>query len=347
METRRLTIDMIRDYIKNNIKYFTNEEIIEVKHDKNNKNIQDKPVQKKTLQELMSNDFDTIKINPSFFPNLFSNDLIGNFLILNPLHGIVFNKDVNLNTISFYYSVLCSLENIPEENKYKQYLSLMNYLKKDIMIDGFKQHKYSKLKWNKNQIYKNFEKDTIDDKVIRYVSDALHINIFYIKNDKIYYAGGEFIVFKKIVFLLNYNDRYYLICDKLNKSYYFNSDEYIKSFLTDSKNINLVFEEKFSPVGSALSKKKSDIDKKEVEFTDKLVEYTDKLNGYDIENTEDENIENNENNEDDEINESLSLIELQKKARDNNIDIFCYISGIRKIKNKKQLCIEILNKKKS
>ncbi len=360
METRRLTIDMIKDYIRDNIKSFTNETIIntiQLNSKENSKQIKSKEIEKtleKTLENYMEDEFNKIKINQTFFPDLlFSKDLIEHYIV-NPLYKFKNEDDnINLKTLSFYYAVLYSLEDNfsseTNENKYKLYINLQSYLKKDIMIDGFKQHKYSKLKWNKNQIFKHFEKNTLDDKVIRYVSDALHVNIFYIKNNKVYYTGGEFIVFKKIVLLLNYNDRYYLICDNENKHYYFNNNEFIKSFLKNNENINLVFEEQFNPVGKEITvKTENNTIKNEKE---NKIEYNDDLNGYDLENTENKSVsdetESESESEDEEINESLSLIELQKKAKELKIDIFHNIDGVRKIKNKKQLCSEILKKKKS
>jgi len=40
----------------------------------------------------------------------------------------------------------------------------------------------------------------------------------------------------------------------------------------------------------------------------------------------------------------MSLIELQKKAKELNIDTFYYVNGSRKFKNKKELCKDILSK---
>ena len=81
------------------------------------------------------------------------------------------------------------------------------------------------------------------------------------------------------------------------------------------------------------------------------IEYNDDLNGYDLENTE--NTENksiyseSDSDHNEEINENLSLIELQKIAKELQINIFDSTNQVRKIKNKKQLCTEILKKKKS
>ena len=40
----------------------------------------------------------------------------------------------------------------------------------------------------------------------------------------------------------------------------------------------------------------------------------------------------------------MSLVELQKKAKELNIDTFHFVNGSRKIKNKKELCKDILSK---
>jgi hypothetical protein len=210
-------------------------------------------------------------------------------------------------------------------------LNLLNYLKKDIMIDGFKEHKYSQMKWKKDDICKNLEK--INDKVIRYISDALHVNIFYMDEKNIYYCGGNFIVFKKIILLLKYDNIYYLIGKDKNKTFTFNNNDFIKSILINPEKMTLIFEENFNPVSSNWNnfiKNNMSTDN---------IEYTDKLNGYDIEDDDNKDIK------DDYINESMSLIELQKKAKELEIDIFYEIDGVRKIKNKKKLCKDILENK--
>ena len=55
---------------------------------------------------------------------------------------------------------------------------------------------------------KNLEKNVVDNKIIRYVSDALHLNIFYIDGNNINYVGGDFIVFKKMIFIKNEKNIY-------------------------------------------------------------------------------------------------------------------------------------------
>lgn len=210
MESRKLTLDIIKDYIKNNITSFTNEEIIiEIKPTK--KQSIKQPIKQDVKKEETLNDYmskleiskvhTNINFPCNFFDNLSNVNFLKDFLILNPIisNDIHTEEKIDINSLSFYYSILSAVEpkflTEKTENKKKLYNDFVSYLKKDIMIDGFKQHKYSLMKWNKNDIFKNLDKNIVDDKIIRYVSDALHINIFYVDKDKIKYVGGDFYSF--------------------------------------------------------------------------------------------------------------------------------------------------------
>ena len=73
-----------------------------------------------------------------------------------------------------------------------------------------------------------------------------------------------------------------------------------------------------------------------------------KMNGYDSDNSTDEIKspikEKKIQHIDEPINENMSLTELQKIAKEKNIAITVVIDGKKKIKNKKDLCKEILEK---
>lgn len=368
MDTRKLTLDIIKEYIRNNISSFTDEEIlIEVvvpkKKEKpenlnTNKTISPKETPK-TLDQIISHIDKKSGIDANFpieyFSNLYSKNLLTDFSILNSISKSDISleqEDINITNLSFYYSIFCAVDTdflkMSSENKFQTYINLISYLKKDIMIDGFKQHQYSKLKWTKNDIVKNLEKNIVDNKVIRYVSDALHLNIFYIDGDDTCYVGGDFIVFKKMIFMLKYNNRYYLLTTKEDKLFTFNSNNYIKSILTHPENLKLIFTDKFNAVSFDWTKllnlcKKNNT---EIEIKPKTsIAYNDKLNGYDIdEETVKDDTPTLIDKQDEYINENMSLIELQKKAKDLNIDTFYYVNGSRKFKNKKELCKDILSK---
>ena len=374
MDTRKLTLDIIKEYIRNNISSFTDEEVLieispkkkeksDIPNNTNNKSEQESP---KTLEQIISSIDKKTNLTTKFpiehFSNLYSKNLLDNFLIINSISQSDISLDqvdININNLSFYYSIFCAVEpdflKMSSENKFQAYINLVSYLKKDIMIDGFKQHKYSKLKWTKNDIMKNLEKNIIDNKVIRYISDALHLNIFYIDGDDTCYVGGDFIVFKKMIFMLKYNNRYYLLATKEDKLFTFNSNDYIKSILTHPDNLKLIFVEQFNAVSFDWTKLLNLCKKSNVETeTKSSIVYNDKLNGYDI---DEETVKDDTptlvekqytptlvEKQDEYINENMSLIELQKKAKELNIDTFHYVNGNRKFKNKKELCKDILSK---
>lgn len=367
MDTRKLTLDIIKEYIRNNISSFTDEEVLieiapkkkdKVDNFKINKELSEKET-KKTLEQIISSIDKKINSTTEFpieyFSNLYSKNLMKDFLILNSISQSdmpVEQEDININNLSFYYSIFCAVEpdflKMSSENKYQAYINLISYLKKDIMIDGFKQHQYIKLKWTKNDIFKNLEKNIVDNKIIRYVSDALHLNILYIDGENICYVGGDFIVFKKMIIMLKYNNKYYLLTTKEDKLFTFNSNDYIKSILTHPDNLKLIFTEDFNLVSSDWNKLlnlcKKSAEQEQIK-TKSPITYNDKLNGYDIdEDTVKDDTPTLVEKQDEYINENMSLIELQKKAKELNIDTFYYANGARKFKNKKELCKDILSK---
>ena len=366
----KLTIEMISEYIKKNICNFTNndDEIIIVNNKKQNNIVKSEKIKKSFIESLndinINND---IEIDINFFHNVHFVEHLSNFCILK-----THNDDNKI--YSFYISILSAFDNTfllksdEEKQKYIEYLIV--HLKSDISQDGFRQHKYSSLKWTKKQILDLIKKNEFTDKLIRVVSDVLHINIFYIDNDdgnKIKYVGDDFIVFKNILLLLKTNNVFYLIYNKNEnkKIFDFKSNDFIKSILLNPDYLTLIFCDKFSCVGRNFNMTLNKSFGKENETIVKLniqTEHDGKddnsspelltMNGF--EDDADLSITNNntkikKNNEHkieytDEINESLSLIELQKKAKEINIDIFIYTNDSRKLKNKKELCIDILNK---
>jgi len=358
MSTRKLTLDIIKEYILANISSINNsddEEIIIKEEEIKPKSqpIRQQTTIKDSFEIICNKTNKTEKFPQHQYKSFQLVNYLSDFLILNTISQSDINEEctININVLSFYYSILASLENTfmsqSFENKIKMFNSLISYLKKDIMIDGFKNHKYSTLKWKKNDIYNPLDKNILDNKLIRYVSDALHINLFVLDGDKINYYGGDYYVFKKIVVLVKYKEKYYLLCDNDNKNFIFKSNDFIKNILTKKDILNLIFCEKLNMLGGGLNISTPNI---KSSYKEEL-EYTDRLNGYDIEDdtkhdTKHDTKNDNKNNQEDinktnNININVSLIELQRKAKELNIDSFHVVNGIRKIKNKRELCDEI------
>ena len=399
----KLTLELIADYIKQNLYHFTNdEEIIVVEQQpKKTKNIiknenDNKIIQKKSFIQKLS--------------NLTNNQNLRDFKddkIINCLDNFdVLKTFTDENKIySFYTCILSAFDNNflknSDEDKQKYIDCLVTYLKCDISQDGFRQHGYSKLKWTKNQILELLKKNDMSDKLIRYISDAFHINIFYIDFDdenKIKYTGdADFIVFKKILIMVKTKNQYYLMYNSLtgDKTFNFTNNDFIKFLLINQDYITLIFSDKFNCVGRNFNSNIIDLpnDKCDkinnsnesniVELTideltideSNIVELTidDKtnvddltsINGFEEESITQKNIKKNIQiqkqpqtqiqiqkqiqkqiqhtiNYTEDINEQLSLIELQKKAKEKNIDIFLYPNNIRRLKTKKELCKELL-----
>jgi hypothetical protein len=372
----KLTLDIIGEYIRNNLGHFkpSDEEIIIVQNTKKintEKSNHIKPklsldnskiiCEKKNIDDILNDILinESIKFPLKYFEKLSFVDLLESFLLFKP--SCEFTIDEKEYSYSFYSCILSSLNNdyIKATDKYKfnSINNLISYLKSDIAIDGYKNHGYSKIGWKKNDLIKDINNNKISDMVIRYITDALHINLFLIDEKHIKYFGGDFIVFKNIVIILNHNDKYYLICTEKDKYFRFNSNDLIKQILLNSDKLKLVFSESFNYTGYNLTlnpiSKINEI--KTIETTEKI-EYTDRLNGYESESESESESELDSNNVNDEIsdnifhkdiNENQSLIDLQKKAKELNIEIFYTGATARRMKNKKELCKEIINKIKS
>ena len=356
---KKISLDILIKYIKDNINIINDSDIIIETEKKQNINKTLKPV---------------IKKEKSFQEN-FDEALSGSTDFL------IYKVD---NEYSFYKSLLSIFDlNFSAFGLDKQNLIIKNfiqYLKSDIMMLGFAQYEYSKIKFNKKNMYDDLDKNIISKEIMRYCADVFHINIFYIDyNDgTINYTGGNFIPFKKSIVLLKINDMFSILQINNSKIFRFNNNEFFDSILKNTDKINLLTCEKFNICTEDLNKyiKKDKNDKNDkqkntetdtyIDF-DKIMEKTnnkmqdnssefnDNLNGYDI---DDNDIEDSDKSKtiikfdtkteekiehiDTRVNENMSLSELQKLAKEHGISTTIVIDGKKKIKNKKDLCTEIL-----
>lgn len=374
-QMKKISLDILIKYIKDNINIINDSDIIIETEKKQNINKTLKPVIKKE-KSFLENFDEALSGSTLKFPNisnLFSNNLLKDFLI--------YKVD---NEYSFYKSLLSIFDlNFSAFDLDKQNLIIKNfiqYLKSDIMMLGFAQYEYSKIKFNKKNMYDDLDKNIISKEIMRYCADVFHINIFYIdyNNGTINYTGGNFIPFKKSIVLLKINDMFSILQINNSKIFRFNNNEFFDSILKNTDKINLLTCEKFNICTEDLNKyiKKDKNDKKDkqkntetdtyIDF-DKIMEKTnnkmqdnssefnDNLNGYDI---DDNDIEDSDKSKtiikfdtkteekiehiDTRVNENMSLSELQKLAKEHGISTTIVIDGKKKIKNKKDLCTEIL-----
>ena len=89
---------------------------------------------------------------------------------------------------------------------------LFERLKSDSSNSKFTHFGYNKkYKWHKTDIEVELAKCSYDGKVLKYLSDYFHINIFVldIERDQIYYSGDEYVPFKNTIFVLKFSDGTY------------------------------------------------------------------------------------------------------------------------------------------
>jgi len=264
------------------------------------------------------------------------------FFTINP-NCILSDSD----NLSFFKSVLyCLIDKITNDdiNQFKT-----NLIKEISNYSGLKD--YKNFNWKKKDIVSTLTNNIVDEKIIRLVSDYLHVNIFMINNCSkggkyISYGGGEYVPFKKNIVLYKQNEMYYPIFTKTSKFFKVN-DSIIKCFIENSEKIKLLTLESdtFIPVEENLDKY---IDITKIDFNDNEVAKN-MVNSFieeecssseneisDIEN----NKENNKENKEMLGNTNMSLKDLQEIARKYGISI----KKQGKLKTKKELCVEI-NKK--
>jgi hypothetical protein len=97
---------------------------------------------------------------------------------------------------------------------------------------------FRKYRWNKHDIETDFNNSSCSVKVLKYLSDYFHINIFIldIEKDDIFFTGNEFIPHKNSVFLLKYSDDVYepLFLGNLR---FFSVDSYLINYIRKNPNI--------------------------------------------------------------------------------------------------------------
>uniref|UniRef100_A0A6C0EFG5 Uncharacterized protein n=1 Tax=viral metagenome TaxID=1070528 RepID=A0A6C0EFG5_9ZZZZ len=138
------------------------------------------------------------------------NKIFGNFL-KDFLHMGVYssNNDTTFFTSIFY----CLNSTLSTSDKKTQKVFMDNFyqhLKKAFLFGDYTKFKYSKLKWNKQEIAKHIEDKLPTKYLMRYISDFLHINIFILdlQDDELYFTNSFFVPYKRNIFLVRHFDKY-------------------------------------------------------------------------------------------------------------------------------------------
>lgn len=102
-----------------------------------------------------------------------------------------------------------SFSTMPVVNQSTFIQKLFERLRIDSSGSKFTQFGYNKkYKWHKTEIETELLKCSYDGKVLKYLSDYFHINIFVLdlERDQLYYPGDEYIPFKNTIFVLKFAD---------------------------------------------------------------------------------------------------------------------------------------------
>jgi hypothetical protein len=239
----RVSINMIYDYILNNkdIIEKTSSEIIIIKNRK------DETVLQSRLESELSDTEPTIltlgevaklKYLPSYLKSFFNNHTFLHMGVLSK-----FDDDNTEQDFSFFSSVLSCLNqtfnNMDIINKKKYLKKIFDPLKRDIILEGYSSFGYGKMKWDKKDVHRDLDNYKTTKQTIRYFVDYLHINVFIldVENDSIIFTGGNFIPYKKTIFVMRYeNNKYESIFTEKSKVLSY-ADQLIQKIITDSEYI--------------------------------------------------------------------------------------------------------------
>ena len=209
----------------------------------------------------------------------------------------------------------------------------------------------------KIKLNKTLKSHKVDLDIIRFVSDYLHINIFLfdetINANKIIYCSGDFIPYKKCIVLYHDEDTYYPVITSNYKVFKF-EQSVVKFMLSDISRIvthdNTVFNLVTEVLDSYINKDIAQLIEDNIKIPiNKPEETASVVNGFDDEYSptekEVESDQDSDHESDAEANNKLeeymtySLKDLQKLAKDNNIDIK---NKAGKFKTKKELAEELI-----
>ena len=218
----RITLDTLISFIKINLSSLQPiSEIIMVDNniEKNSVKPSDKTIKQKTFYDQLAETTNSVNFCSNFIKNFSKFPLESNLLVLNlnslfvPEGSEEKNKKTDYSKYTFFKSVLY---NLIKKLTITEMETFVKTLIKHISYGGITEFNYTKLKWNKKTLKDNINDNIINEMTIRVVCDYLHINIFIFNEDskKIEYGGGEFVPFKKNIFLYIFENNFYPIYTK-------------------------------------------------------------------------------------------------------------------------------------
>lgn len=120
--------------------------------------------------------------------------------------------------------------------------NLIHRLKDCAKNSYFDTNNYKNFGWSKNELCDEVVSDAVNDKIIKFLSDYLMLNIFIldVEQDELFFGSGAFVQYKKNVFLLRFeNDLFEPFFIEQSRTYS-HSDEIMKIVLKNSEKIRMI-----------------------------------------------------------------------------------------------------------
>lgn len=235
----RVSLNMIYDYITKNMDTIEDmaSGIIRIKTKKEDSlvtNLKDSELSDKEPTLLTLGEVKKLRYLPSYLKSFFNNQTFLHMGVLSKL-----DDDNTEQEISFFSSILSCLNqtfnDMDSYDKKKYIKKIFDSLKRDIILEGFSSFGYGKMKWDKKEVHRDLDNFRTTKQTIRYFVDYLHINVFIldIENDSILFTGGDYIPYKKTIFVMRYENNHYepLFTEKSKVSSY--ADQLVQKVITD------------------------------------------------------------------------------------------------------------------
>lgn len=155
-----------------------------------------------------------IEINylPPNLSNIFNLNMGPKYLHCGCLN--IINQNGGSIIVSFYSSILsCLIQQFFISSLSDQILftiKLINTLKKESSETSYSQFAYKKrYGWKPDDIKNDISSNIITPRVMKFVADYFHINIFILdlEKDMLFFGGDEYIPYKRTIFLIKYADQ--------------------------------------------------------------------------------------------------------------------------------------------
>jgi len=151
--------------------------------------------------DIIYNDSEVINI-PKKLDDLFDNLLCDNYY----LYGISINNVSFINSLLYILLSDFKFKNSKDQQQFS--IQLKNNLLKELST-YFKNNKYSKLNYKKQNMEENIENNIFENAELHYISDYYSINLILLDYYKFtYYTGGNYNEDNNNIIIVKYNDIY-------------------------------------------------------------------------------------------------------------------------------------------